>query len=121
MQQDAIERENFERELDGYDHECCVFVDEMSAKRKSYFRRRGRSQKGKPAVVRQVARLMDTNTLTAACNPEGMMLDCCVVSAENNTRADFENYVVNILGPHMSAYPGKFLSCHKMQRYPQFS
>jgi hypothetical protein len=57
--------------------------------------------------MREITNFMDTNTLIAACNLNGMIESACHVTAENATRGVFEHYIMNItLGPSLSAHPG---------------
>lgn len=106
MQQDERERENYRNEIKFLDVECFVFLDEMSAQNRHFRRRRGRSKRGTPCCMREMARLLDSNTLIAACNLHGMIIEGCHVTSQNTTRKMFEDYIIYILGPHLSAYPG---------------
>jgi hypothetical protein len=64
--------------------------------------------RGKQALIREMTRMMDTNALIAACNLDGMIHDGCHVTSENTCKEDFEHYVIDILGPHLTSYPGIF-------------
>ena len=94
-----------------------VFVDEMSATNRTRRRRRGRAGRGKAAYMREFFSKTDLNmnTLIAACNSGGMLVDACAVTNHNNSRDDFEEYVSTVLLPSLGPFPGDasfFISFH---------
>jgi transposase len=108
MQRDEIEVARYKRAISGYKPKYMIFIDEMSATNRTRRRRFGRFLRGKKALMREHFGNSnpDINSLIAACNIHGMVLDACVITNKNNNRADFEDYVRSVLSPVLGRYPG---------------
>jgi hypothetical protein len=103
-----VERRRYQREISCYPPEYLIFLDEMSTTGPKFRRRRGRIRNGQRAVmVRPLGPPGQTgNSLIAACNIRGVMVQCCVITYQNLTKEGFKNYIINTLGPHLQPYPG---------------
>ena len=111
MQRSGEERARYWKEISYYSVEWLVFVDEMSATNRRRRRRRGRAKKGKVAYQQErfAKGSQDMNTLIAACNIHGMLIDACVVTDCNNTKEDFEKYMREALSRVLRPFPGSIL------------
>lgn len=107
-----MERARYLQEIADFDSDCLIFIDEMSATNRIRRRRRGRAGKGKVAYMPEFFGKSNpnVNSLIAACNKKGMVLDACVLTDHNNNRADFEHYCREILEPCIGRYPGNLPS-----------
>ena len=73
-------------------------------------RRRGRSRRGQVAYQPEWFEKgsQELNTLIAACNINGMMVDACVVTHDNCDRESFITYVRDGLAKVLQPFPGMY-------------
>jgi hypothetical protein len=103
-----VECQSYLREIQQYPPKYRVFLDEMCTADGKFRRRRGYFRRGEPPIMAQFLGFQDQTgtSLIAACNIREVILTGCELTFETNTRETFENYITNVLGPHICAYPG---------------
>jgi hypothetical protein len=108
IQRNEAERARYKAATRHIPIEYLIYIDEMSVTNRRKRRRRGRAKKGKVPYMREWFEKgsENLNTLIAACNIHGMVLDACIITEYNNKREDFERYMEDALSKVLGPYPG---------------